>query len=153
MTRKPIETTPFLLAQRFLGVSEVQGALHNPLVVAMLALDGTGIVDDETPWCSAFVNFVFWLLGLPRSRSLSARSWLAVGKGVTVTEAVPGFSVVILKRGTGRQPGPEVLKAPGHVGLFAGYEDGWVSVLGGNQGNRVSIARFPVEQVLGIREV
>lgn len=151
--RKPVEITPLKLAERFLGVAEVVGAVHNPLVVAMLALENPGIKDDETPWCSAFVNFIFWLLGLPRSRSLAARSWLKVGTPVPVTAAVPGFAVVILKRGAGKQPGPEVLAAPGHVGLFAGYEDGWVSVLGGNQGNRVSVARFPVEQVLGIREV
>jgi hypothetical protein len=61
---------------------------------------------------------------------------------------------VILKRGSGIQPGPEVTRgAPGHVGLYAGIEGENVLVLGGNQGNAVSLQRFQMKNVLGVRRL
>ena len=151
--------TAYDLAQRFVGIREVAGPVANAQILAMLRLDaGTAIADDATAWCSAFVNYVAWLLRLPRSKSLAARSWLSVGRIVELELARPGFDVVILKRGGGDQPGPEVLDAVGHVGFFAGLargDDGsaTVAVLGGNQGDAVSIARFPSTQVLGVRRL
>lgn len=144
--------TAFALAQRFVGVSESAGATSNPQVLAMLRLDSPGVQDDATPWCSAFVNYIAWLLRLPRSKSLAARSWLGVGGAVQLKEARLG-DVVVLQRGSGEQPGPAVLNAPGHVGFFAGLEDAAVLVLGGNQGDSVSVARFPVSRILGIRRI
>jgi uncharacterized protein (TIGR02594 family) len=108
---------------------------------------------DETPWCSAFVNGIAWELRLPRSKSARARSWLNVGVPVWINEARPGSDVVVLKRGTGIQPGPEVIEAPGHVGFFAGLQDSRVLVLGGNQGNQVTIASFHLDRLLGIRRL
>jgi uncharacterized protein (TIGR02594 family) len=148
-----VQTTPYALACRFLGMREIPGAVHNPAVVAMLQLDAAWVKDDETAWCSAFVNYVAWLLEMKRSKSLRARSWLDVGFEVDSIDAEPGFHVVVLKRGGGNQPGPEVRDAPGHVGFFAGWDTGGVRVLGGNQGNAVSIASFPKAQILGIREI
>lgn len=154
--KQPIPITPAALAARFVGVKEIAGAVHNPLVVAMLKLVAPGVSDDETAWCSAFVNWVAWLLGCQRSNSLAARSWLKVGAEVWPGDARAGFHVVVLKRGGGNQPGPEVTSgAPGHVGFFDGFDpDGKrVWVLGGNQGNAVSRAAFPRADILGIREI
>lgn len=143
----------FSLAQRFVGVAEVPGAGSNAHVLAMLRLDAGWPAGDGVPWCSAFVNYVAWLLRLPRSKSLAARSWLGVGVPVGLELAAPGFDVVVLKRGAGVQPGPEVLEAPGHVGFFAGLELDRVLILGGNQGDRVSVAGFPAADVLGVRRL
>ena len=66
---------------------------------------------------------------------------------------MPGFDVVILRRGGGDQPGPEVLDAPGHVGFFAGHEDPNVLLLGGNQGDSVSVAPFAAARILGVRRL
>ena len=148
-----MHTTAFDLAQRFVGVREVPGAASNPLLLAMLRLDAPWCDDDVVPWCSAFVNGVAWLLRLPRSKSLSARSWLAVGRAVELSRAAPGWDVVVLTRGQGAQPGPDVLRAPGHVGFFAGVQDGRVLVLGGNQSDAVSIAAFDASRVLGVRRL
>lgn len=145
--------TAYSIAERFVGTTETPGIASNPLVLAMLRLDAQWPAGDDVPWCSAFANFIAWLLRLPRSKSLSARSWLTVGTPVKLYEAVVGFDVVILQRGTGKQPGPDVLDAPGHVGLFAGIEAKHVLVLGGNQGDRVSIERFPIASVLGVRRL
>jgi len=140
-----LQVDAFDLAQRFVGIREVAGAVHNPQIVAMLRLDGADIADDETPWCSAFANYIAWLLRLPRSHSLAARSWLGVGLVVTPSNASVGFDVVILDR----PPNP----ASGHVGFFAGYDNTTVRILGGNPGNAVSIIGFPRSRILGVRRL
>ncbi len=150
-----MNVTPLDLAQKFLGIKEVAGGDSNPHVLAMLRLDQAWPANDDVPWCSAFVNYLAWLLGLPRSRSLSARSWLKVGLPVPLRGALLG-DVVVLSRGSGPQPGPDVLAAPGHVGIFAGYEDESreeLSIVGGNQSNAVTLQTFPMSRVLGIRRL
>lgn len=148
-----VELTAYELAQRFIGLEEAEGAASNPQVLAMLRLDSAWPSGDDVPWCSAFANYVAWLLRLPRSKSLAARSWLKVGVPVPLEEARAGFDVVVLKRGGGAQPGPEVTNAPGHVGFFAGLEGDRVLVLGGNQGDQVSVAPYPAANVLGVRRL
>lgn len=148
----PIPMTAFAMAQRFVGVSEVPGSEANPMVLSMLRLDQTWPGSDDVPWCSAFVNYVAWLLRLPRSKNLSARSWLGVGVPVAPHEAEVGFDVCVYKRGN-NSPGPDVLNAPGHVGFFAGRDGLMTLCLGGNQGDRVSVIRQPVESLLGIRRL
>ena len=66
--------TAFELAQRFVGVKEIPGSESNPMVLSMLRLDQAWPEGDEVPWCSAFVNYIAWLLRLPRSKALNARS-------------------------------------------------------------------------------
>lgn len=145
--------TAFELAQRFIGTKETPGVASTPIVLAMLKLDSSWVAGDDVAWCSAFCNFVAWLLRLPRSKSLSARSWLQVGQAIALADAQPGFDVVILKRGLGAQPGPEVIQAPGHVGWFAGREGDDVLILGGNQSDAVTVARFTSSRILGIRRL
>lgn len=146
---------PFDLAARFLGVKERAGKKDHPLVQWWLSLCGYGLDSaDEIPWCSAFVNGVAWEWGdVPRSKSAAARSWLRVGQPVSILGAVRGYDVVVLQRGAGPQPGPNVLQAPGHVGWFDALDGDHVVVLGGNQSNEVNFQRFPVARVLGVRRL
>lgn len=146
-----MKITAFELAERFIGIKEVAGTTDNPQIVAMLRLDASWAIHDEVPWCSAFVNYVTWLLRLPRSKSLAARSWLLVGRSIPPVEAKVGFDICVFKRGTDH--GPEVIQAPGHVGFFAGFEDEAVLVLGGNQGNSVSVARYSRASLLAVRRL
>lgn len=147
--------TAFDLATRFVGeVQELPGGQHSPFIQWCHESCALGSdVADEVPWCSSFLNRICWLLRLPRSKSAAARSWLTVGRAIPIEEADADTDVVILKRGGAGQPGPEVLKAQGHVGLYAGRDGDRVLVLGGNQGNAVSVAGFPVNQILGIRRL
>lgn len=138
----PVSLTPYQLAQRFVGIKEAVGHAANPQILAMLQLDDTWPQEDEVPWCSAFVNYVTWLLRLPRSKSLAARSWLSVGTPVTMTTASVGFDVVVLSRGSG-----------GHVGFFSACEQDRVWMLSGNQGDTVCVASFETSRVLGIRRL
>lgn len=148
-----MQITGYDLAQRYVGLREVAGTAAHPAILAMLRLDAAEIADDETPWCSAFVNHIAWLLRLPRSKSLRARSWLTVGVPVGIGEATSGFDVVVLNRATG-SPEP-ILDGPGHVGWFASLDrlEGRVYVLGGNQGDAVSVAPFPASRILGVRRL
>lgn len=146
--------TPYLVALRFVGLAELPGAQHAAAIVAMMQLTDPGVHDDETPWCSGFVNYVAWLLGVARSKSLTARSWLAIGAPIDLADARAGWDVVILKRNADEPPATE-LRAPGHVGFFSSYDAraNTVTVLGGNQSNRVGLQRFPVSRVLGVRRL
>lgn len=153
----PIRITLFELAERFIGMTEVAGTASHPAILAMLRLDQAWPESDEVPWCSAALNWWCWLLRLPRSKDLRARSWLGVGRAVVVPalpdrlsqatcQAEVGFDAVILWRGSREG-------TAGHVGLFAGWEGDQVLLLGGNQGDRVCVAPFPRERILGIRRL
>lgn len=139
--------TAYELAQRYIGVKEISGNSNHPLVSWWLSLCGFDInAPDEIPWCSAFVNGIAWELRLPRSKSAAARSWLNVGVPVQLSQAIPAFDIVILKRGDN--------PALGHVGFYAGTEDGnKVILLAGNQSNSVSLEKFNIPDILGIRRL
>lgn len=134
----------YRIASRFVGTSEISGAVSNPLILAMLRLDAQWPEGDEVAWCSAFVNWCAWLLGLPRSKSLAARSWTSVGEGIVLNEARKG-DVVVLSRGDN--------PAQGHVGLFDHATGGLVWLLGGNQGDKVSVEAFPISRVVAVRRI
>jgi uncharacterized protein (TIGR02594 family) len=151
--RRTMDVTAYWLAERYVGTREIPGTLHHPAIMAMLTLDMAWPESDEVPWCSAFVNWIAWHLRLPRSKSLLARSWLGVGTPVQPALAEVGFDVVVLQRGSGQQPGPEDMTAPGHVGLFAGLDGGRVLLLGGNQADAVNVSPYSRERILGIRRL
>ena len=149
--------TALSVALKYLDTREREGAADNPFIRAWLMQAGFGPdAHDEIPWCASFVNHIAWLLSLPRPRwPARARSWLTVGAPVSLSAARPEWDVVILKRGGGTQPGPEVLDAPGHVGFFTGLgaNAGSIFMLGGNQGNAVNVQQFPADRVLGVRRL
>jgi len=148
-----IQTSAYAVAKTYLGTEEVEGQDNNAAIVAMLREIAPWASGDEVAWCSAFVHHIARLLNLPRSRSLRARSWLAIGTPVQLSDARAEEDVVILKRGRGNQPGPETIDWPGHVGFFAGHTPGEVHVLGGNQSDSVTVARSPADSVLGVRRL
>lgn len=138
--------TAFEHAQRYVGeITELTGNDHHPLIQWWHSLCALGTNQpDETPWCSSFINGICWDLRLPRSKSAMARSWLKVGMPIDLADAVPGYDVVVLERGAFPQ---------GHVGFYAGREPQAVYVLGGNQGNAITVQAFPIEKVIGVRRL
>jgi uncharacterized protein (TIGR02594 family) len=136
--------TAFDVARRLVGVvKERPGDDDHPFIAWCheVARLGTG-QHDETPWCSSFVCAMALLLGLPSSRSAAARSWLAVGQPIDLDHAIAGNDVVILTRAGG-----------GHVGFYAGHSAQTITLLGGNQGNAVSLATFDRARLLGVRRL
>lgn len=140
-----IKTSLYDVAIRFMGAKELAGSASSPQIMAFLHLDSNWPSGDEVPWCSAFVNYVAWLLDCPRSKSLAARSWLNVGHPVTLEEAVKGDDIVIFSRGDNIKQG--------HVAFFSELRDDAVFVLGGNQGDAVTITSFPRSRVIGVRRL
>ena len=149
-----ILVTPYDLAVRYVGLAEIPGEKDHPFVQWCFSLCGMGLeTDDEVPWCSAFMQHPFWELGLERSGSARARSWLKCGMLIDLSLAQPGFDVVVFKRGAKPQPGPEVQDAPGHAALYDSHGAPLVRVFGGNQGNRAGFAKFPISDILEVRRV
>lgn len=128
----------------YLGTEEWPGAKHNPQVVGFFAASGnSGIKDDETPWCAAFVGAVLAQLGLPHTGKLNARSYAEWGDDVPMSKVRPG-DVVVLTRGA---------PPSGHVGFVVNILGDKVIIRGGNQGNKVSDVAFPLARVLCYRRV
>jgi uncharacterized protein (TIGR02594 family) len=151
-----IPLTPYHLALKHVGiVKEIPGEKDHPLIRWWLSRCGFGLdVHDEIAWCSAFVNGMCWPFeSIPMTHSAAARSWLRVGQSVPVELAAPGFDVCVFKRGPEPQPGPDVIAAPGHVAFFQSFADQLVQVIGGNQCDAVTIARFPLSHLLDVRRL
>lgn len=151
-----MNVTALSVAEGFLGMEELdrKGEDH-PFIQWGHMLCGLGAgVPDEIPWCSSFLNAICKILDLPRSKNAAARSWLLIGEAIYLDQAQPGFDVLVFKRGGGPQPGPEVTSgAQGHVALFSGFVGLDVEVVGGNQNDSVTRARFPRSQVIGVRRL
>lgn len=131
-------------AGRYLGTEEWPGARHNPVIIGFFEAAGhSEIHDDETSWCAAFVGAICAELGLPNTGRLNARSYLQWGFRVSQSDAIPG-DVVVLWRGS-----PDGWQ--GHVGFLVRFDGDRVVMRGGNQGDAVSDAAFPISRVLAFR--
>lgn len=150
--------TPYLQAGQLIGrVKEMPGDRHHPFVQWAHLEAGLGYDQpDELSWCGSAMGVIALLWGLPRPKyPARARHWLTVGTPVELVAAQAGFDIVVLRRGTGPQPGAHILNAPGHVGLYGGLVAGSDRILvrGGNQSNALTDAPFSVTDVLGVRRL
>jgi len=134
-----------------LGVRETPGPEHTGRILEYHAATSLKATTDEVPWCAAFVGWCMRRADVKSTGSAAARSYLRWGVEVSPVHPPVG-AVVVLKRGGAGQPGPEVVDAQGHVAFFWCHgEPGQVVLLGGNQGDRVSLACYPVGRLLGVR--
>jgi uncharacterized protein (TIGR02594 family) len=64
------------------GVHEIKGSEHNSRILAYFRSTRAATVpeDDETPWASAFIHWVFDQVGIAGTQSLLTRSWLTWGR-------------------------------------------------------------------------
>lgn len=126
-------------ARRHVGLRELPGAPTAPTIAAWLQQLGAWWRDDETPWCGTAVAAWMQANGIaPAKAWYRARAWLEWG--TPIASPVVG-AVVVFERAGG-----------GHVGLVVGRDDrGRLLVLGGNQGNSVSVAPFEMSRALGYR--
>ncbi len=122
------------------GVDEIGGAQHNPRIVEYHAATTLAATDDETPWCSSFVNWCMMKAGETRTQSAAARSWINWG---TPLDAPRLGCVTIFSR----PPNP----SSGHVAFFVEPEPNRIRVLGGNQSNQVNIASYGADRLIGYR--
>ncbi len=126
------------LAER--GTAELAGPGSAARVLEYLrttTLPAAMASNDETPWCSAFVNWCMIEAGVKGTGSAAARSWLSWGE--PIDEPVRGC-VTVLSRGTG-----------GHVGFYLRTVGDKLHLLGGNQGDAVRVAGYDRSRLLGFR--
>lgn len=131
---------PWLIeAEHWLGQREIPGAQTAPFIAGWLQKLGAWWRDDETPWCGTFVGAMVSACGIkPSKHWYRAKDWL--NWGLDLTGPAVG-AVVVFERSGG-----------GHVGFITGRDTlGRLLVLGGNQGNSVSIAPFDHARVVGYR--
>ena len=126
------------------GTAEIVGRGSNRTIIAWrdeLNAAGHKIIgygDDGIPWCGLFTAYVAMKAGkTPVESPLWARNWTKFGE--PVLEAALG-DVLVFSRNSG-----------GHVGFYVAEDATAFHVLGGNQGNRVSIARVAKERCIAIR--
>ena len=120
-------------------VQEKDGPSSHPRIAQYLHRVGMA-ENDEIPWCAAFVNWCLDEAGPRGTGKANARSYLAWGDESPRRVG----AIVVLTRGV--PSGWE-----GHVGFLLDWNDWTLTLLGGNQSNRVSIASYPASRLLGFR--
>lgn len=130
-------------AASYLGVAEIPGAKNNEQILAFLhtVLDTD---TEDTPWCAAFVNFNLDKVGIKSSGSGMARSFETSKRFYKLGDVPELYSGSICTRwrvskGSGQ----------GHVGFAVAKKPGYTAFLGGNQGDKVSVAWQPNIYITG----
>lgn len=135
------ESGPKMLseAMKLYGTKEFIGEDNNPVIMQWASELGLMAYNaDALPWCGLFMAYVaFKADKKPPTAPLWARNWMNFGKPCTPELG----SVLVFSRGSG-----------GHVGLYIGEDkQSFYHVLGGNQGDSVSITRIAKERLLSSR--
>lgn len=128
------------IAQSSIGIAEIAGDENNPAILDFFAAAGhPGIKADSVHWCAAFVGSCLEKAGIRCSRSLMARSYLDFGTPIDMPQY---GAIAVFKRGA---------PPSGHVGFVTGWTETTIQVLGGNQGDAVSICTMARGELLGLR--
>jgi uncharacterized protein (TIGR02594 family) len=120
-------------ALKLFGTLEGAGKTDNPTILGWARELGADIADiykaDSVPWCGLFLAVVMRRSGFaPPPHPLWALSWSSFGH---VAEVPSLGDVLVFSRNGG-----------GHVGLYVGADASAFHVLGGNQADKVCIARI-----------
>ena len=95
---------------------------------------------DAVPWCGVFVAHCLDEARIaPVSLAVRATSWSDWGANLRVDRLAPGAVLVFQREGGG------------HVGFYVGEDDAAYHVLGGNQGDAVTIARLAKARLVASR--
>lgn len=129
-------------ALKLFGTMEKPGSANNPTIVAWAKEVGGEVADvykaDSIPWCGLFMAVVAKRAGKePPKHPLWALSWSAFG----AKAPAPALGDVLVFTRSGG----------GHVGLYVGEDASAFHVLGGNQSDRVCIARIAKARLYAAR--
>jgi len=131
----------YSLALEEMGQRERPGDEHNPRILQYHMSTSIKSTEDEVSWCSAFVNWCIINSGKKGTNSAVARSWLKWGKQLDKPK-IGAITVLWRKSRYSWQ---------GHVGFFVSQSDTHISLLGGNQHDRVCISSYEKQRLLGYR--
>ena len=127
------ETAPrhLLKAVELFGVTETVGSVNNPVIMGWAKELGLEKVytADSIPWCGLYAAIIMLRAQRPVvDQPLWALNWNKFG--VRVTTPMLGDILTFSRKGGG------------HVGLYVGEDTTAYHVLGGNQGDKVSVVRI-----------
>ena len=128
-----------LKAVELFGTTEVVGPKHNPVIMEWAKETGLRqYTNDEIPWCGLFMAIIMKRAGREVVKDpLWARNWANFG----VASKTPMLGdVLVFSRESG-----------GHVGIYVGETSQSYHVLGGNQGNSVSIVLIAKNRLIACR--
>ncbi len=127
------------IARSYLGVIETPGPGTTPIIGQWLKRLKAWWTGDDVPWCGVFAADCVTEAGLePPKQWYRAKAWASWG--VPLTAPCLGCIVVFERQGGG------------HVGFVVGRDPrGRLMVLGGNQGDKVSIVPFDPTRVIALR--
>ena len=129
-----------LKAVELFGTTESVGPKNNPVIMGWATELGLTDVykEDSTPWCGLFMAVIMKrAFREPVKDPLFALNWNNFG--VKVGQPMLGDVLTFTRR------------SGGHVGIYVGEDAAAYHVLGGNQGDRVSIVRIAKERLSGVR--
>lgn len=139
------EPGPRILTEflKIFGTAERPGAGSNPSILAWAKAVGLerAYRSDDTAWCGLAMSYVALQAGWdasPNGNGLWARNWLQWGQPALVPML---GDVLVFSRG----------KTSGHVGVYVGEDADAFHVIGGNQGDAVTIKRIARSRLLGAR--
>lgn len=153
------ETAPKMLAEalRLYGTVELPGSADSPVILGWAKECGLSRVytHDAVPWCGLLMTVIARRAGYePPDEPLWALNWSKFGHAVGRSHAMLG-DVLTFRRNGG-----------GHVAIYLGEDAGSYHCLGGNQSDKVCIARiararlhsaarpvFRIAQPLGVRKI
>lgn len=140
-----VTAPPWLVvALKEAGVREVPGKGTNSRIATFLQsthLPAPLAASDETPWCSAFVNWCMSQAGIQGTQSAAARSWESWG--MPVDEPALGDVCVFWRESP--------TSGKGHVAFRLRQDGSMLWVWGGNQGNGVCAAPYPLRELICYR--
>ncbi|MCK0531440.1 TIGR02594 family protein [Sphingobium agri] len=127
-----------LAARRLLGTREAAGAANNGTILGWAKLLGLKVLGiaynaDSVPWCGLFVAHCLKAAGIDLSNmkvAVRAKAWATWGANLGASVLAPGAILVFDREGGG------------HVAFYVGEDATHYHVLGGNQGDKVSIMRL-----------
>lgn len=134
----------YRIALGYVGMKELPGKLHNPTILGWLKRFATNIgrwgkSRDETPWCAVFVSHCLEAAGIRSTRHALAASYLTWGKPSRFRR---GAVVVIRRKKKNKNNSTGSNRGGYHVGFLVEHGKNYYRILGGNQSNRVSIAKY-----------
>lgn len=128
------------VARKYIGVAEIPGPRENATIQSWLRKLKSWIKSEDVPWCGTFVAAVMQEAGLPYPREFPrAKAWADYGSRLQTHVLAPGAILVFVRDGGG------------HVGFYVGEDSANYHVLGGNQGNAVSVTKISKSRLLASR--
>ncbi|WP_260597800.1 TIGR02594 family protein [Sphingomonas endolithica] len=134
-------------ARSLLGTREAAGAANSPTILGWAKLLGTKVLGmvynaDSVPWCGLFVANCLRAAGIDLSGmkvAVRAKEWATWGSNLSPLVLAPGAILVFDREGGG------------HVAFYVGEDRSYYHVLGGNQGDKVSIMRLEKSRCIARR--